>query len=373
MTLEIVKVETEKEKKQFIKLPWKIYEDFPLWVPPLISERLRFLDSVNNPFFNESEASLYLVLDDNKKPVGRIAAINNPLHNKFHSENAGFFGMFECINNQKVANLLLDTAYEWCKSQGVNKIYGPMNMSTNHECGLLIEGFDKSPVMGVPYNPPYYENMFLEWGLKKAKDLISLILEFSKVPAYLERVSAKIRKRGRFTIRPLQIKNMDGELKVFWEVYNSAWSRNWGFVPLSREEFLFLARDLKHIIQPGICVMAEVKGEPAGFSLAVPNINETLIKLDGKLFPFGFLKFFLNKNKADLYRVMTLGVKKEFTNRGIDVVLYFELYKNFVNRKVRYCDISWVLEDNMAMMKPILRLGAIPYKKHRVYERTIDD
>jgi hypothetical protein len=144
-------------------------------------------------------------------------------------------------------------------------------------------------------------------------------------------------------------------------------------VPLSREEFLFLAKDLKHIIQPGICVMAEVKGEPVGFSLAVPNINETLIKLDGKLFPFGFIKFFLNKNKARLYRVLTLGVKKEFINRGIDSVLYFELYKNFIYKNVRHCDISWVLEDNMAMMKPMLRLGATPYKRHRIYERAISN
>ena len=373
MPLEIVKVETTKEKKQFIKLPWKIYKDYPLWVPPLVSERLRFLDTKNNPFFTDAKASLYLVLSEKNEPVGRIAAISNQSHNKFHSENAGFFGMFECINDQKVATLLLDTAFEWCKSKGFNKIFGPMNMSTNHECGLLIEGFDQSPVMGMPYNPPYYENLFQEWGLTKSKDLISLILELSKVPPYLERVSNKIKKRGRFTIRPLQIKNFDSELQAFWEVYNSAWSRNWGFVPLSREEFLFLAKDLKHIIQPGICVMAEVKGEPVGFSLAVPNINETLIKLDGKLFPFGFLKFFLNKNKASLYRVLTLGVKKEFINRGIDSVLYFELYKNFINKKIRHCDISWVLEDNMAMMKPMLRLGATPYKKHRIYERAISN
>ena len=370
MTLEIVKVVTARDKKNFIRLPWKIYKDFPLWVPPLISERNRFLDPEINPFFNDADVSLYLVLSAHKEPLGRIAVVNNRLHNKFHSENVGFFGMFECINDQKVANLLLDTAFDWCKSYGFKKLLGPMNLSTNHECGLLIEGFDKLPVIGIPYNPPYYSELFADWGLKKAKDLVSLLLELAKVPQYIEKASARIRKRGRFTLRPLDMKNFDGELQAFWDIYNSAWSRNWGFVPLSREEFHFIAKDLKHIIQPGICLMAEIKGEPVAFSLAVPNINQTLKKLNGKLFPFGFLKFFLNKNKADIYRVMTLGVKKEFINRGIDTVLYFELYKSFVNNNVRWCDISWVLEDNVAMMKPMLRLGALPYKRHRLYERS---
>jgi hypothetical protein len=373
MPLEIIKVETAKEKKQFIKLPWKIYQDYPLWVPPLISERLNFFDTKKNPFFIDAEVVLYLLLSEKSEPVGRIAVIKNNIYNKFHNEETGFFGMFECIDDQEAANLLLDTAHEWCQSRGLKKLLGPMNLSTNHECGLLIDGFDTPPVMGITYNPPYYTKLFHEWGLEKAKDLVSLLLEIAKVPAFLPKVAEKICKRGRFTLRPLNMKNFDSELEVFWNVYNSAWIRNWGFIPLSRKEFIFLANDLKHIIQPGICMMAEVKGEPVAFSLAVPNINETLKKLNGRLFPTGFIKFILNKNKAKIYRVMTLGVKKEYMNRGIDTVLYAELYKSFIKNNVKYCDISWVLEDNKAMLKPMLRLGATTYKKHRIYERAISN
>ena len=370
MTLEIVKVSSVQEKNQFIRLPWKIYKDFPLWVPPLISERRQFLDPEKNPFFKNAEVSLYLVISGQKEPLGRIAVIDNRLHNEFHSDSAGFFGMFECVQDQDVADLLLDTAFDWLKSKGFNKLLGPMNLSTNHECGLLVEGFDKPPVMGIPYNPPYYSELFAAWGLKKAKDLLSLLIEITEIPEYIKKATAKILKRGRFTLRQLDMGNFDNELKIFWDVYNSAWESNWGFVPLSREEFMFIAQDLKHIIQPELCKIAEVKGEPVAFSLIVPDINQSLKKMNGRLFPFGFIKFFLNKNKIDVYRVMTLGVKNEFKNRGIDALLYYEIYKSFLKKNIRYCDVSWVLEDNLPMLKPMLRLGARPYKRHRIYERV---
>ena len=369
MTLEIVRVLTARQKKQFIQLPWKIYKDFPMWVPPLISERKRFLDPEINPFFNKTDVDFYLVLSGHKEPLGRIAVINNRPYNEFHSEKTGFFGMFECAQNQEAANLLLDTAFDWCKSNGFSKLEGPMNLSTNHECGLLVEGFDSSPVLGITFNPPYYKNYFDDWGLRKSKDLVSLALDITHVPEYIEKASARISKRGRFIVRSLDMSKFESELQAVWDIYNSAWQRNWGFVPLTREEFLFIAEDLKRIIQPEVCLIAEVKGEPVGFSLAVPDINQSLQKMNGRLFPFGFMKFYLNKSKIDVYRVMTLGIKKEFHNRGIDVLLYYHLYKSFIKMKIRSCDLSWVLEDNESMLNPMLRLGALPYKRHRVYER----
>lgn len=370
MTLEIVKAVTPRQKNQFIRLPWKIYKDFPLWVPPIIRERKRFLDPEINPFFSNADVSLYLVLSGQKEPLGRIAVINYRSHNEFHSENTGFFGMFECVQDQQAANLLLDTAFDWCKSNGFNNLLGPMNLSTNHECGLLVEGFDTSPTLGIPYNPPYYANLFADWGLRKTKDLVSLALEITKIPAYIEKAAERIIKRGRFTLRPLDLAKFDSELETIWSVYNSAWNRNWGFVPLTKEEFLFIAEDLKHIIQPGVCMIAEVKGEAVGFCLAVPDINQSLIKMNGRLFPFGFIKFYLNKSKIDVYRVMTLGVKKEFQKMGIDALLYYDFYKSMMKMKVRFCDLSWILEDNDSMLNPMLRLGALPYKRHRIYERT---
>lgn len=370
MPFELKKVETAQEKEQFIHFPWKIYENNPLWVPPLVGERGRFLDPAINPFFKHAEAELFLAFSDDNVPVGRIAVIDDRLYNEFHSENSGFFGLFESIEDQQVANLLLDKALDWVRSRGLKKLLGPMNLSTNHECGLLVEGFDSSPTIGIPYNPPYYARLFNEWGFIKAKDLVSLRIEVKEIPKYLQRASERINKRNRFKLRPVDLDNFDKEIEIIWDIYNSAWSKNWGFVPLTREEFLFIAVELKHIIQPGFCLIAEVKGEPAGFSLTVPDINQILKTMDGKLFPFGMIKIYLNKSKIDGYRVLTLGVKKNFQHMGIDAQFYFETYKNCLEKKIPWCDISWVLEDNKPMLTPVTRLGAIPYKRHRIYERN---
>lgn len=369
MAVQLKKIETAQDKDRFIHFPWIVYENNPLWVPPLVGERGRFLDPDINPFFEHAEADLYLALSDNNEPLGRIAVIDDQLYNEFHSESAGFFGMFESVEDQEVANLLLDKALDWSRSKGFKKLMGPMNLSTNHECGLLVEGFDTPPIVGIPYNPPYYTQLFNEWGLIKAKDLVSYRIEVKGIPKYLERASERIRKRSRFKFRQLDLDNFEKEIDVIWDIYNSAWSKNWGFVPLTRKEFVFIADELKHIIQPGFCLIAEVNGEPAGFSLTVPDINQILKTMDGKLFPFGMIKIYLNKSKIDGCRVLTLGVKKNFQHIGIDVLFYYETYKICLKNKIPWCDISWILEDNIPMLTPVSRLGAIPYKRHRIYER----
>ncbi|MFQ5715733.1 MAG: hypothetical protein ACE5GQ_01370, partial [Nitrospinales bacterium] len=319
---------------------------------------------------------LFLALTENNEIVGRIALILDRAHNEFHAEDTGFFGMFESIDNQEVADALLNAALNWSRSKGLQKLVGPMNLSTNHECGLLVEGFDLPPTIGIPYTPPYYPDLFRRWGLVKAKDLLSLKLDIKRaIPDYMHEAALKIRnrKRSRFVIRPLRLDQFDREVGIIWEVYNSAWERNWGFVPMSRGEFNFAVQGMKPVVQPHLCLIAEVKNEPAAFALAVPDINQILKHLNGRLFPFGWFRFYRDKKKIDTYRVLTLGVKKKYRRLGIDMVMYHELYTQFKKQNTEWCEMSWILEDNLPILTPLYRMGGFVYKRHRIYERAIDN
>jgi len=371
MALSVKKVKTPADKNQFIRLPWKIYNNFPSWVPPLTSERKKFLNSEINPFLRESEVELFLVISDDKVPVGRIAFILNHAHNKIYSERTGFFGMFETINDRQVSDLLLNTTKIWCLKNKLNKLLGPVNLSTNHECGLLVDGFDTLPVIGIPYNPEYYVDFVESWGLNKVKDLVSLRLDLINIPEYLELGVTRLRKRNRFSIRPIRLKEFDKELGKIWEIYNSSWDSNWGFVPMSIEEFQYSANEMKSFIQPELCFIAEVQGKPVGFSIALPDINEVLKKMNGRLFPFGWARFLWNKSNIKLYRVVALGVKKQYRRLGIDAGLYYETYKTFLEKKIKWCDMSWMLEENKDILNPMERIGGTIYKRHRIYERNI--
>ena len=368
----IKKAETREDINAFIRFPWNIYRDDPCWVPPLIGERKKFLDAQVNPFFEHAEAEYYLALHADGTPAGRIALVLNSRHNEFHSEKIGFFGLFESVNDQKVADLLLDIAYAWCQAKGLHSMRGPFNLSTNHECGLLLEGFDTPPVMGIPYNLPYYQSLFEQWGLRKARDLISLKLDIVEIPTYLDRAVSRLAKRTRFTMRPFRMDRFEQEVDIMWDIYNEAWNHNWGFVPMTQREFKFSAEEMKPIVRPEFCLFAEVEGEPAGFSLTLPDVNQVLINMDGRLFPFGWARFLWGKSKINAFRVLALGVKKKFRRLGIDACLYHETYKQFLASGIRWCDMSWVLEDNLDILRPIERIGGYSYKRHRIYERDCE-
>lgn len=369
MPFAVKKAESAAEVRKFILLPWSLYREDPCWVPPLIRERKNFLDRETNPFFEHAEVDLYLAVGENGDPVGRLAFILDHRHNEYHKEKVGFFGMYESIDDQEVADLLLHTALEQCRARGLTRLLGPMNLSTNHECGLLVDGFDTPPMMGIPYNPPYYPDLFRRWGLVKAKDLISLQLTPKEIPEYLQRTMARLNKRNRFTLRSLRMKRFREELDILWDIYNSGWSENWGFVPMTRKEFEFTVEGMKPIVHPEWCLIAEIDNQPVGFSLTLPNVNQILKPLNGRLFPLGWLKIFLNKNKIDTWRVLTLGVKKKFQRMGIDVALYHETYRLLIQHKAKMVEMSWVLEDNQRMLGPLYRIGAAVYKRHRIYER----
>ena len=371
MGFELIKVETGRDLERFVRLPWKIYKDQPYWVPPLIWERKQFLNPDINPFFEHAEVDLFLAVDAGQSPVGRIALIHDRSYQDLPPEPVGMFGMFESMEDAKLSRLLLDKAYQWCQERGFARLMGPMNLSTNHECGLLIEGFDSPTMFGIPYNPEYYKKHFEAWGLQKAQDLVAFKMDPIQIPDYLKHAAVKLKQRNRFTVRCLNLDRFEKEISILWDIYNSAWSRNWGFVPMTRKEFEFSAQEMKSIVQPEFCLIAEVKGEPAGFSLALPDINQVFKQLDGRLFPFGWARFLWQKNKIDAYRVPMLGVKKKFRRLGIDAWFYHETLRLFVEKKIKWFEMSWLLADNKSIVDPMHRMGGQIYKRHRIYERSI--
>ena len=370
MSIVLKKVESASETRHFIRFPHQIYSPASPWVAPLDSERKAFLNPETNPFFDHADVEYYLALAGSGETLGRIAAVVDRDHNQFHKEKTGFFGMFECVNDPQPAALLLDAAERWCRDRGMDRMRGPMNLSINHECGLLVDNFDDPPVLGIPYNPPYYVDLFHQWGLKKIKDLISFHIHLTDIPEYLQRAVPLIQKRNCFTIRNFKVEQFEKEIDVLWEIYNSAWETNWGFVPMNRKEFTFTAREMKTVMDSRLCYIAEVGGEPAGFALTLPDFNQVLKNMRGKLFPFGWLKFILGKSRINRHRVITLGVKKQYQRLGIDAVFYFKIYKQLLEMKKPCVETSWVLEDNQAMIGPIERIGAVLYKRHRLYERN---
>jgi hypothetical protein len=361
---------------KFIKLPWSIYKNDRYWVPPLLFDVRNNLNPNRNPFFKHSEVALFLAEMDNVV-VGRIAAIKNDNHNKFHNDKMGFFGFFETIDNQEVSDMLLESACEWCKSKGFEGIMGPVNPSTNDECGLLVDGFESSPVLLMTYNPRHYAAKIESFGFEKEKDLYayyikSEVIKDEKMMAKLERVANIIKSRQNIEIRKFRLKDLDDEVRKIESIYNNAWEMNWGFVPMTSEEFDYIAKSLKAIVDTDFVFFAFVNDEPVGFSLSLPDINLVLKNMNGRLFPFGIFKLLAGKKKIDQLRVLIMGVKREYQKKGIDSVFYLETIKEGNRKKLKGAEISWVLEDNLAMRQTAEKLGAYIYKTYRIYSKTLN-
>lgn len=373
--IEIQAVESETDKKKFIEFPYQLHSNEKNWVEPLRFDVKNNLDEKKNPFYRHAKIKLWLA-KKNGKMVGRIAGIINDAHNKFYNDKVGFFGFFECINDKKVSKLLFDKATEFVKQDGMDTLRGPVNPSTNDECGLLVDGFDSPPVMLMPYNPKYYIELYESYGLVKAKDLLALwiskdVVKDEKMMDKLNRISEMIIKKENLTIRNVNMKDFKSEVQRVREVYNNAWQDNWGFVPMTEEEFNFIAANLKLAVDPAYVEFAEIDGIPIGFSLAIPDINQAIKGLNGKLFPFGIFKFLANKKKINQLRVIIMGVKKEYHKKGIDAVFYRNVIKAGNKGNIRGAEISWVLEDNLAMKQTAEKLGARVYKTYRIYDKSL--
>lgn len=366
-------VQNKKELKLFIKFPWQIYKNDSFWVPPLIMDRMKLLNRKINPFYAHAEIELFIAYQDGRA-VGRIAAITNDNHNKFHEDNTGFFGFFESINDQMVASTLLDGALNWLKERGKDSVLGPMNPSTNDEVGLLIDGFDTSPMIMMCHNPRYYITLFENYGLKKAKDLFAWYYDAreKQFPEKIKKVAKLTGERYGITIRNIKLKNINEELNLIREVYNNAWSRNWGFVPMTEEEINHTAADMKQIAIEDLLLLAEMDGKAVGFSVSLPDINQVLKKIsNGKLFPTGIFKLLFGMKKIDAIRVLILGIVKELQHGGLGSMLYLETFNRATARGIYKGEFSWILEDNYPMNRALESMGASIYKTYRIYEKSL--
>jgi len=368
-------VRTRADLRRFIKLPFALYENEPNWVPPLIVDRLDFFNIEKNPFYLTADVSLFLAWRGSH-PVGRIAACVNHDYNSFHEERSGVFGFFECERDPVTAGALFDVAAEWLKARDQEYMFGPFNFSTNHEVGFLVEGFDSPPSVMMTFTHPYYAELAEGWGMTKAKDLIAYQIHKSAPPApRIRKIAERVRSRNNVTIRTLDMANFEQEVERVRQIYNEAWSKNWGFVPLRREEFAHIARDMKLIVSPNLAFVAEAEGRPVGFSLALPNINESQIKIkSGRLLPTGLLRLLwdikVSKNIRGI-RIITMGVVHDYHKRGIETVFYVETFDRAVAMGYEWGEISWILEDNDLMIRAAEALGSKRYKAYRIYGKSI--
>ncbi|MGQ9570691.1 MAG: hypothetical protein ACUVUQ_07580 [Thermodesulfovibrionales bacterium] len=369
--IQVIEVKSKNDLDDFIKLPFILYSKDPFFVPPLIKDmREKFSDK--NPFFLDAKARYFLAKMD-RRTLGRVAVIINRRHNEFHRDKVGFFGFFESIDNFGIARYLLDKVSEVLKEEGMDTVRGPMNFSMNEECGFMIEGFNEPPLLMTPYNPPYYNDLMEKYGMKKVKDLYAYICKIpEELPEKILRVADIAEKRG-IRVHPIDMKKFKFEMMVFREIYNSAWQRNWGFIPITIEETDYLAERLKPIVIPGLALIAEKDGEPIGFLGVLPDLNFILKKMQGKLNPFTILKAIYYFKKIRYLRLLLLGIKSEYRNKGVDALLFREGFKNVREkyRQFQYVEFSWILEDNIPVQRLVEIVGAKLYKKYRVYEKSI--
>jgi len=367
----IQEAKTKRQFKAFLRFPWQIYKGDPYWGPPLLKEHAFFF-SPKNPFLHHAEIMPFVAIRD-CAIVGRIASIIDHNYIDFHREKTGFFGFLESVDDKKVARALVDHAKKILRAKGLKRMMGPVNPSTNDECGLLIDGFDSSPFFMMPYNPPYYRKLLEGCGLKKAKDLLAnRMINDGSIPERLLRISARIvRKTPGLTIRPLNMKKLSEEVMRVKDVYNGAWRDNWGFVPLTDEEMDLMVKKMKPLVIPEYVPFAEIGGETAGFALALPDYNVAIKKVNGRLGPVGLLKFLYYSRKIHTIRVMLLGVKAEYRKRGIETLLYLEIFRRGQARGVTWGEMSWILEDNHLMQKGLEALGAKIYKTYRIYQAPL--
>lgn len=379
MNIQVNPVQSQRELQQFVHLPWQLYPKGSHWVAPLLMEEKKRFDSSKNPFFEHADVQLFLALQAGK-PVGRISAQIDKLHNEFHSEQTGFFGFFEVFHQQRaIAQALLETAEEWLRTRAMKTIRGPFSFNSNGESGLLVQGFDSPPTLLMPYNPAQYAEFIEGCGFTKVKDLLAYTLPLDRecqgrvneLEPRLDSIGQRARRQG-VTLRPVNLKDFPGELKRIMEIYNEAWERNWGFVPLTEREFMAQAEQLRQIVVPELAQIAELGKEPIGFGLALPDFNQALHAIRGRLLPFGILKLLWNARKMDGLRVITLGVKRQYRKRGVDALLYLKMLKTGLSlTQYKTCECSWVLEDNDPMNRALALIGASVTKIYRVYEKLL--
>jgi hypothetical protein len=373
--LQIVKVENRKALNNFIRVLWPLYKDDPAWVPPLMLER-RMQLSPKNPYFEHATFSSWVAYR-NGKPVGRISAQIDQLHLDRYQDATGFFGMLESENNSVTFQALMGTAENWLRTRGMQRVAGPYNLSINQELGLLVEGFETPPVVMMGHALPYYAERIEENGYRKEKDLLAYMLdaEFAHPPAMQ---AIMVRAKKRVKTRSLRKSDFKEELKLIRDIFNDAWSQNWGFIPFTDPEFQHLGKDLKMLVADDLIVIAELDGEPAAFGVVLPNINEIIRDLNGRLLPFGWLKLLwrLKVKYPKTARVPLFGVRCKYHDSMLGAALAFSVItavqSPVVKHGIKQLELSWILEDNKGMRNIVEAISGRAYKTYRIYGKNLD-
>ena len=371
----VTPVDGKRDLDRFIRLPWRLYEGEPNWIPPLLRMQNELFSPKVNAFFEHADVQLFLAHKEGRV-AGRISAHIDHEHNRYWHEHTGFFGFFECEDDAEVAGALLSTAERWLRERGMDRVRGPMNFSTNGEIGLLIDGFDLPPAILMPYTHRYYIGLLEGAGYSKCKDLFAWRWQFGPVPGGPAKIVKDLRSRPEVTVRKVNMKRFREEVRTILDLYNDAWKENWGFVPATEAEAAQMAREFQFIVDPEVVPFVEINGKPAAFALAVPNLNEAIRDLDGKLFPFGWLKLIwrLKVRRIKSGRLVLFGVKEEFRTRqyaGLTYLLCDELYITATPRGYEWAEFGWTLEDNGLINSLIRKIGAEHYKTYRVYDKTL--
>lgn len=365
-------VSDKKGLKSFIDFPHELYKNDANYVPELFIAQRDLL--TKHPFLDHSSIQLFLAYD-NDIIVGRIAAIRNNNHNRFNNTNDGFFGFFDSVNDHGIVKLLMEQAEQWLRNQGLQTMIGPVNPTTNETCGLLVEGFTSAPVAMMTYNFPYYASLLEKVGFSKKTDLLAYNIPATSLNDKSVRLMDGIRQRlaGKgITVRPGNLKNFKQEVDGLRNVYNDAWDKNLGFVPMTNDEFNYMAKDLKLVLDPDFCLVAEHEGKPVAFALCIPDINQIQIKIKkGRLLPTGIFKLLFQRKKINAIRVIALGVTEPYRKMGIEAIFYATIIQKGLEKNMVRAEASWILEGNDMMNRAIEHINGSVYKRYRIYEKGL--
>lgn len=365
-------VTSKKERKQFLQFPYTHYKGEEHWIAPLKMEQKKLIDTKKNPFYKNGNIALFIA-EQNGKVCGRIAAIEDHRFNEYHGSKTGFFGFFECIDDESVAYLLFKVASDWLQERGYTEMLGPSNPSMMDEIGILVDGFDYDPGILMPYHKPYYDKLIKSAGLEKAMDMHAFrVTQATVAMTRMYRAEEIVRRRlPTLRIREVDPKNIESEVQIVRQIYNKAWANNWGFIPLTEAEFDAVAKDLKPILDPKVAHIAEVDGDPVAFSIALPDLNQALKHMDGTLFPTGIFKLLWHRRKINQIRTALMGVVPEYQGKGIDALLHKEAILNGQQVGYKSSELSWVLETNQNMIRVAEKIGARLEKTYRMYRRDL--
>jgi len=368
-------VATRRERKQFLELPWMLHRDDPCWIPPLRQNQKELVGYHRHPFYDDAEVQTFLAIRG-RQPCGRIAALINRAYNRWNRQEQGFFGFFECVDDSQVAAGLFDAARQWQAERHITSLRGPVNPSQNYECGLLIEGFDTPPYFMMTYNPPYYQRLCEDYGLLKAHDLyaywghVDMLGSLDKKLAFIPDAAAE---RFNIHVRPLNKRQFRADLEMFLDIYNRSLGGTWGFSPLSQREIRHIGSAMRWLIVPELTVIAEVDGQPIGVVFALLDYNERIKVIDGRLFPFGFLRLVTNRRGLKRVRLISTNVVPEYQRWGVGLVLLKALVPKVLEWGIEEAEFSWVLESNSLSRGSLEKGGAKRSKTYRIYDWPGED